>query len=586
MMMQRRLLTLTRGIRLALFKKIGWGLLIGTTYVLQGLLMANIVTLILQGAMAWQAVGWRMLTVVSVIVLRTFFLWLNELSTKKTAAIVKIALRQRLFDKLLKLGPSYLQGERTGSVQSTLVDGVEGIEAYLTAYLPQIVVTIVSSIVLILVMAALSWPVALVILGGIVLALFGPRWWDRLLRKHGFNHWAAYGAFQAQLLDSLQGMNTLKAFNASRRRGAELKLESHALYKKTVKQLAVSLIESGIVGLATAAGAAIAVGIGVFQVAHGSMELGKLLIILFLSGECFRPIGDLNKYWHAGFLGISASPNILQLLDQETQATEKQGIGIPSLPKSLAIRIEHLSFSYENSSQVALEDVSFSIEAGETVAIVGKSGSGKSTLVQLLLRFMEASNGRIAINGIDARDYPLARLRSLIAVVWQETYLFYGTVADNLRLAKPEATYGEMEAAAQAANAHVFIMALPQGYETVIGERGTTLSGGEKQRLAIARALLKDAPFLILDEAASSVDSANEMAIQDGLERLMINRTTLVIAHRLSTVRHADRIIVMDEGRVVESGTHEELIHKQEAYAQMVRIQYLQEEVSGDEAGR
>lgn len=586
MMMQRRLLTLTRGIRLALFKKIGWGLLIGTTYVLQGLLMANIVTLILQGAMAWQAVGWRMLTVVSVIVLRTFFLWLNELSTKKTAAIVKIALRQRLFDKLLKLGPSYLQGERTGSVQSTLVDGVEGIEAYLTAYLPQIVVTIVSSIVLILVMAALSWPVALVILGGIVLALFGPRWWDRLLRKHGFNHWAAYGAFQAQLLDSLQGMNTLKAFNASRRRGAELKLESHALYKKTVKQLAVSLIESGIVGLATAAGAAIAVGIGVFQVAHGSMELGKLLIILFLSGECFRPIGDLNKYWHAGFLGISASPNILQLLDQETQATEKQGVGIPSLPKSLAIRIEHLSFSYENSSQVALEDVSFSIEAGETVAIVGKSGSGKSTLVQLLLRFMEASNGRIAINGIDARDYPLARLRSLIAVVWQETYLFYGTVADNLRLAKPEATYGEMEAAAQAANAHVFIMALPQGYETVIGERGTTLSGGEKQRLAIARALLKDAPFLILDEAASSVDSANEMAIQDGLERLMINRTTLVIAHRLSTVRHADRIIVMDEGRVVESGTHEELIHKQEAYAQMVRIQYLQEEVSGDEAGR
>lgn len=586
MMMQRRLLTLTRGIRLALFKKIGWGLLIGTTYVLQGLLMANIVTLILQGAMAWQAVGWRMLTVVSVIVLRTFFLWLNELSTKKTAAIVKIALRQRLFDKLLKLGPSYLQGERTGSVQSTLVDGVEGIEAYLTAYLPQIVVTIVSSIVLILVMAALSWPVALVILGGIVLALFGPRWWDRLLRKHGFNHWAAYGAFQAQLLDSLQGMNTLKAFNASRRRGAELKLESHALYKKTVKQLAVSLIESGIVGLATAAGAAIAVGIGVFQVAHGSMELGKLLIILFLSGECFRPIGDLNKYWHAGFLGISASPNILQLLDQETQATEKQGVGIPSLPKSLAIRIEHLSFSYENSSQVALEDVSFSIEAGETVAIVGKSGSGKSTLVQLLLRFMEASNGRIAINGIDARDYPLARLRSLIAVVWQETYLFYGTVANNLRLAKPEATYGEMEAAAQAANAHVFIMALPQGYETVIGERGTTLSGGEKQRLAIARALLKDAPFLILDEAASSVDSANEMAIQDGLERLMINRTTLVIAHRLSTVRHADRIIVMDEGRVVESGTHEELIHKQEAYAQMVRIQYLQEEVSGDEAGR
>jgi ATP-binding cassette subfamily C protein CydD len=235
-----------------------------------------------------------------------------------------------------------------------------------------------------------------------------------------------------------------------------------------------------------------------------------------------------------------------------------------------------VTFAYQNGARPALRDLSFTVEAGETVALVGRSGAGKSTVAALVYRFFDPQSGSIRLKGTDLREWAPDELRQMIAIVAQDTYLFHGTVADNLLLARPDALPADLERAARAANAHDFIAALPNGYSTVIGERGVKLSGGERQRIAIARALLKDAPLLILDEATSNVDAHNEAAIQEALTRLAEGRTTLVIAHRLSTIVNADRIVVvLRDGSAVESGRHGELVRLEGAYAQLVAAQQV-----------
>ena len=240
-------------------------------------------------------------------------------------------------------------------------------------------------------------------------------------------------------------------------------------------------------------------------------------------------------------------------------------------PNSIAF--VNVVFAYHPDSAPALDGLSFSLDAGRNLGLVGQSGAGKSTAAALLMRFFDPQQGRVEIGGVDIRDYPLDTLRGLIAVVSQDTYLFHGTIEDNLRIGKPGADLDELEAAARAANAHEFIEALPQGYQTVVGERGAKLSGGERQRIAIARALLKDAPILILDEATSSLDGVNESAIRDALNRLAQGRATITIAHRFSSVVNADRIVVLDEGRAVEAGRHQDLMERRGVYAGLVLAQ-------------
>ncbi len=570
MMLHRRLFALIAEVRSNVIVMVLLGLLITGTYVGQGLLTAQVAIRIFERA-DWASVvpliGWAL----GLVLVRAVLLWLREIGAMATSAAVKQRLRRRLYTHLLALGPGYLERTDTGTVRSTLVDGVEALEGYLGYYIPQAFVALATPVLILAVLVVID-----PLIGGItfVCALLVPvipQMWDRLLGRYGSSHWQAYAELGAQFLDSMQGMTTLKAFNASVARGEALREAALKLYQATMAQLAISMIRSGVVGLAIGVGTAVAVGIGALRLANGHLDAAGLLIILFLVNECFRPLVDLDAYWHQGYMGVSASTAIFRLLD--TQPDIREPARPAPAPTSTAIRFEHVSFAYLDGERPALDGVSFSIAPGETVALVGRSGAGKSTVVSLLLRFFDPQQGEILLDGRPLSAYTTDTLRRMIAVVSQDTYLFHGSVADNLRLGKPDATPAEIEAAARTANAHDFITALPQGYNTIVGERGLKLSGGERQRIAIARALLKDAPILLLDEATASVDAASEALIQNALERLTAQRTTLIIAHRLSTVINADRIIVLDQGRIVESGRHTDLLNSAGVYARLVAAQ-------------
>ena len=300
----------------------------------------------------------------------------------------------------------------------------------------------------------------------------------------------------------------------------------------------------------------------------------SLIVILIMGAEIFRPMRELMILYHQGINAMAAAEGIFELLEAPVTVREpaaaEAAAGTSFEPE---IRFEDVSFAYQEGSRPALRDVSLELRAGEKLGVVGPSGAGKSTLVSLMLRFADPQEGRVLLGGQDIRTIPLAVLRRHVAVVAQDMYLFYGTIADNLRMAKPDATAEEIEAAARAANIHEFIAGLSEGYDTLVGERGVRLSGGERQRIAIARAILKDAPILVLDEALSSVDAQSEAVINEALRKLMEGRTTLIIAHRLSSVIHADRILVLERGRVVETGSHGALLERGGTYARLMAAQ-------------
>ena len=574
MMVHRNMLALTKGARGRIALTVALGLAISGTYIAQGVVVALIVRRILAGE-PWTGALALVGVVALLAALRAVLLRWREMSSMLTAAEVKLALRQRLYRVLLALGPGYMERTRTGTVQSTLVDGVEALEAYMGYYLPQSIVAVAVPLAVVAYIFVLSPLVGVVVLVCVLAVPLAPRLWDGLLGEYGRRHWQQYTELNSQFVDSMQGMVTLKALNASERQGRVLRDAALALYRATMAQLGISMIRNGVVGLAMSAGVGLAVAIGAFQVADGALSLAGLLVVLFLTAECFRPLVELDSYWHRGYMGVSASTGIFALLNAKPEVADREGTPTHPEPTSApnSIAFVNVTFAYHPDNEPALHNLSFNVGAGQSIGLVGQSGAGKSTAAALLLRFFDPQQGRVEIGGVNIRDYPLETLRGLIAVVSQDTYLFNGTVEDNLRIGKPGASLGELEAAARAANAHGFISAFPQGYQTVVGERGAKLSGGERQRIAIARALLKDAPILILDEATSSLDGVNEGAIRDALNRLAHGRTTITIAHRFSSVIHADRIVVLDEGRVVEAGRHQELMERRGAYAGIVLAQ-------------
>ncbi|MET9435757.1 ATP-binding cassette domain-containing protein [Streptomyces sp. NPDC006551] len=488
----------------------------------------------------------------------------------RAGAAVRTRLRDTLLQRLGELGAPRGADARAGAVRATLVDGVEGVDAYVSRYLPQLLVTVALP-PLLLVVVALVEPYALFALApALVLALFAPRWWDRLLARRGEEHWGAYEALSADYLEALQGMPALRAAGAVARTRERLAARSAALHRATVAKLRVSLVDTGLTDLAVQGGTVAAALVACASAVSGRTTATGTYLVLMLASECFRPVRDLSREWHSGYLGISAADGIATLRTA-TGAVPDTGTAVTAWDTAPEIRFENVRHTHPGAAEPALRGVTFTAEAGRTTAIVGPSGAGKSTLLGLLLREGgDPDGGRITIGGADHTSYTLASLRRGIAVVSQETYLFHASVADNLRLARPDATDGELRAAARAAGIHEEVLALRDGYDTVVGERGATLSGGQRQRLALARALLADAPVLVLDEATSAVDERREAHIGRALRTAARGRTCLVVAHRLASVRDADRIVVLDGGRVDAIGTDAGLRERDGLYARLV----------------
>jgi ATP-binding cassette, subfamily C, bacterial CydD len=505
------------------------------------------------------------------VVARALLLWARDLAATRTAAVVKRRLRAALAAKVIELGPGYQLTRPAGATHATVADGVETLQAYVGFYLPQVALGVLGPLLVAGWLVVLD-PVAGSIAASCAIAVPLSRpVLDRLLGDRGRRHWAAYERFAARMHDALQGITTLKLLGATERYGVGLQRDAAALYRATMGNLVASAGVYCVSVFVITLGTAAAIVTGALRYAGGHLDLAALLLLLFLTAECFRPMLELQNYWHEGFYGLAASHGVFRLLDAEPPVRDPASPRAAVCPRGpVEVRFERVGLRYPGAADDALIDVDIAVPAGSTVALVGRSGAGKSSLVTLLQRFLDPTGGRVLIDGVDLRELAVADARALTAVVSQQTYLFHGTVADNLRLARPDATDADLVDAARRARVHEVVRALPGGYRAVLGERGQTLSGGERQRLAIAQALLKDAPVLVLDEATSSVDGVTEAALREALAEAAAGRTTLMIAHRLSTVADADQVVVLDGGRVVEAGPPRELLAGHGAWAGLV----------------
>ncbi len=573
MYFDRRLWELTRGLR----GWIGFAIVLGVVAAVAGIARFAILGVLLShvfGGGGFAAIALPAVGVAAAVMLRGTIEHHRAMVSHRTATRVQEELRGRLYDKIAELGPAWFAGERTGGVMLSVVDGVEQLQTFFGQYVPQLSIAVLTPLAIFAFIAFWDVPVAVVMLVAALTTLVAPTVFIHVERRSSQGRQQALKAFGSEFLDGVQGLPTLKAFGQSRAFGYRLAERARELCDSSLRVLSTGVMTRGITDCGVAIGAAAALALAVWRVSHGLMSIQALLIVLMAGTEIFRPLRDLRTVLHQGMLGQSAAAGINALFAAEPPVARQPGRPAPpDLPRVPTIAFEDVRFSYPGGRGAAHDGLSFTVGAGEKIGIVGPSGSGKSSVARLLLRLFDPQGGRVLVGGRDLKALDPEAVRRMIAVVHQDTYLFHGTVEENLRLGRPDADQEELEAAARDANAHEFIALLPHGYQTMIGERGVMLSGGQRQRLAIARALLRDAPILILDEALSSVDAENEAVIQQAIDRLAAGRTTLVLAHRLSSVIGADRILVLDHGRVVEAGRHAELIRRDGPYRRLMGAQ-------------
>jgi ATP-binding cassette subfamily B protein len=493
-------------------------------------------------------------------------------------------LMVRTYRHIQTLPHRFFSGQRTGSLISRSVNDIEAVEDFIAHGVPETVLAFVIPVAMAGVLVSIDPQLALITLLPIPVAGFLVFRFVRQVRVMWREVRSTLSELVARVHDNFAGIRVIKAFvqeEAAARRVAE---HSARFRDASIQANSVSLMPAGIVEAAGGLGIVLVIWAGGSAALAGRISVAELFIFIVYLGHIYQPFLQLASINDVLQKAAVSTDRVFQLL-----AVEPDIVDAPSAvdPGDVAwdVALKGVTFAYDEADGPVLHEVTFDIPAGQVVAVVGPTGAGKTTVSHLLPRYYDPQEGHVSIGGHDVCDVPLAWVRGHIAAVDQDVFLFHGSVADNIRFGRPGASDEQLRAAADAANASEFIDQLPDGFDTLIGERGVRLSGGQKQRLAIARALLRDAPILVLDEATSAVDTHTELLIQEALTRLMARRTTLVIAHRLSTVRHADRIVVLEGGRVVETGRHEELLQQGGAYRRMIDAQELLADVGAPAAG-
>ena len=495
-------------------------------------------------------------------------------------------LRDDLYTALLRRSAAFFSQHTTGTLLSTIINDIERVQYAMSTVLSELLQQFFTFLSVAIVVVILGGNLAWVLLLFLPVIVFSSRKIGSRVRhttRHGQDKLAD---IQNILHETITGNRIVKAFNMENWEISRFRHAARRLFRANLRSVAATAISSPLMDIFGVVGIALLLLLGRDRIVHGEMTPGVFVAFITAVFSLYNPVRKFALFYNNFQQALGASSEIFRFMDIEDDVREKPRATV--LPDfSGSVRFEDVSFAYTNEGEEkneVLHDVDLEVRRGEVLAIVGSSGAGKSTLVHLIPRFFDVTGGRILIDGHDVCDVTLSSLRAQVGIVTQETILFNDTVRNNIAYGQPQVPQKEVEAAARAALAHDFIVALPAGYDTVIGERGVRLSGGERQRLAIARALLKNAPILILDEATSALDSESEALVQSALHNLMSGRTVFVIAHRLSTVRRADRIVVIENGTIADIGRHEELMTKLGTYRRLYELQFAHTDLLKDDS--
>jgi len=522
--------------------------------------------------------NWLVILVSILFFIKEAFLFLQTLLMNKLGQSVLKDVRQAIYEKLLALSNDFYSSVKTGELVSRVTNDagviVNSITEGLTDLLLQPIQLLIYTVILIWIKVyfSISWWLILVTVFIFPLITFPVLKIGNKLRKISTATQESMADINSLLFETIYGIGIVKSFSAENYQKNKFKSYNNRYYSmliKSVKRIAIISPLGEFVGILCMG---VVLWCGGKEVVGGRLSAGAFIAFLAALLSLLKPLKRLSRLYGINLQAVAAITRVFNILDREITIKDKDN-AIGRVDFKNAIEFKGINFSY-NKDRTILKEINLQLSKGQVLAIVGMSGAGKTTLVSLVPRFYDPDSGSILIDGKDIKDFSISGLRSHIGIVTQETILFNDTIRSNIAFGRPEAKLEDIIEAAKAANAHDFIMRIPMGYETVIGDRGIKLSGGEKQRIAIARALFKDPPILILDEATSQLDTESERLVQEAINRLMANRTVFVIAHRLSTVEHADKIAVFEAGRIVETGTHDELLQKSGVYKHLYELQF------------
>ncbi|MGB7340998.1 MAG: ABC transporter ATP-binding protein [Phototrophicaceae bacterium] len=504
-------------------------------------------------------------------VMESVFEYANRVYWRNLAQTVEHELRVEAYEHVQDLEVAYFEDRSTGGLMAILNDDVNQLERFLDTGANSII-QVLTTIIVIGIFFIVSAPsVAWMAVLPMPFIIYGSMWFQRKLGPRYANVREQVSILNSQLSNNLSGIATIKSFTAEAHEVKRIEGDSNAYQDANKHAILLSSAFSPLIRMAIVAGFIAILVFGGRLALEGTLNVGLYSVLIFSTQRLLWPLTSLGETFDQYQRAMASTARILDLLDTKSDI-EDGTTALPTANVAGEVRFDDVHFAYSNGAQI-LNGLSFHIPAGETAAIVGSTGAGKSTIIKMLLRFYDVNAGEITLDGHDLRDLQMADLRNSIGLVSQDVFLFHGTVRENIAYGTFDATHEQIVQAATIAEAHDFIMSLPQGYDTIVGERGQKLSGGQRQRISIARAVLKNPPVLILDEATSSVDNETEAAIQRSLEKIAVGRTTIVIAHRLSTVRNADRIFVLENGALKEQGRHEDLAQGDGIYATLWRVQ-------------